>query len=150
MSECKRVSPVRPAAEPNRWATFEDIVEMNISAIGIYPVEEAPEPCHLVEILIEDFQGELNLIEFTQEVDKLPKDNWQSPWDEYLLSNDGLSGQVSPYPNPLKINGSQRLAFFFHYLDPSLPFTTPLGPITLPKASPRPSRLAFVKYEAPD
>jgi hypothetical protein len=123
---------------------------MKISAIGIYPVKEAFEPCHLVEILIEDFQGELNLIGFTQKVDKLPEDNWQSPWDEYLLSNNGLSGQVSPFPSLLKINGSQRLAFFFHYLDCSLPFITPLGPISLPKAGPRPTRLAFIKYEAPD
>jgi hypothetical protein len=123
---------------------------MKISAIGIYPVAEAPEPCHLVEILIEDFQGEINLIEFTQEVDDLPKNNWQSPWIEFLLSNDGLSGQVSPYPSQLKINGSQRLAFFFHYLDPSLLFRTPLGPIVLPKAGPRPNRLAFIKYETPD
>jgi hypothetical protein len=123
---------------------------MKISVIGTYPTEEAPEPCYLVEILIEDFQGELNLADFTQEVDNLTNDNWQVPWDERILSNDGAAEQPAPFGDPLKVTGTLRLAFFFHYLDLSRPLATPLGSITLPKPSPRPGRLAFIKYEAPD
>ncbi|RPI72605.1 MAG: hypothetical protein EHM38_01660 [Geobacteraceae bacterium] len=123
---------------------------MKISVIGSYPVDGSPEPCYLVEILIEEFQGELDFADFTQEVDGLSKDNWQMPWDEHILDDDGLSGQLAPFPGPLKIRGAQRLAFFFHYLDLSVPLTTPMGPVPLPKPSPRPDRLAFIKYEAPD
>ena len=123
---------------------------MKISAIGTYHVEESPEPCYLFEIIIEDFQGEVNVADFTQEVDGLPKDNWQVPWDEHILSDDGLSGQLAPFPGPLKVCGTQRLAFFFHHPDLSALLTTPLGPVSLPAPSPRPDRLAFIKYEAPD
>lgn len=123
---------------------------MKIKVIGIYPVEEAPEPCHLVEIVIEDFQGNLDMGEFTQEVPGQPRDNWQVPWDEYVLSSDGTAGEPAPFPGPLKIDGSQRLAFFFHYLDASRPLLTPTGSVPLPEATRRPERLHFVKYEVPD
>lgn len=123
---------------------------MKISVIGMYPVEEATEPCHLVEILIEDFQGNLSFDDFTQEVDGQPRDNWQVPWLEYLLSDDGETGEMTTSLGPLEINNMQRLAFFFHYLDLSRPMLSPAGEISLLEPMSRPNRLSFIKYEPPD
>jgi hypothetical protein len=123
---------------------------MRIEIIGVYPVKEAREPCCLIEALISDFRGDLDMAEFTQEVPGQPRENWQVPWDEYLLDEEGVSGESAPFPGPLNISGSQRVAFFFHYLDFSRPLITPIGEVRLPKATKRPDRLNFIHYEPPD
>lgn len=123
---------------------------MKINVLGVYPVEEAREPCYLLEVLIEEFDGELQMVEFTQEIPGLPTDSWQVPWEEYVLRPEGASGEPAPFPGPVKISGGQRVAFFFHYLDTSRPVLTPAGPAALPEITDRPERLAFIKYEAPD
>ena len=123
---------------------------MTITVLGVYPVEEAEEPSQLIEVLVKEHHGDLNMGEFTQEVPGQPHDNWQVPWDEHILNSEGTSGELAPFPGPLKVHGSQRVAFFLHYLDGSLPLITPDGPVMLPEESARPTRLAFIQYQAPD
>jgi hypothetical protein len=113
-------------------------------------VKEAVESCHLIEVLIYDFQGDLDMTEFTQEVSRLPRESWQVPWDEYVLNEEGVAGGLAPFPGPLKKSGSQRIAFFFHYLDFSRPLITPIGEVHLPEATQRPDRLNSINYEPPD
>ncbi len=116
---------------------------MEISAIGIHPVEAA-DPCHLVELMIRG-TGDLDLMDLTQETHGERRDNWQVPYEDHLLSADGTSGKYAP--SPLRVRGEARVAFFFHFLDLAAPLLTPSGPITLPAASPRPDRLNFMQYE---
>ena len=53
-------------------------------------------------------------------------------------------------PGPLApIDGDARIVFFFHYLDPGRPLLTPAGRVPLPRATPRPRRLAAIAYEEP-
>ncbi len=122
---------------------------MKINIIGVYPVAEAEEPCHLIELLVEGLYGNLDISEFTQQLPGQPRDNWQVPWDEQVLDADGTSGEPAPFPGPIRVDGSQRLVFFFHYLDHSRPLLTPAGPTPLPEPAPRPSRLVFVEYKPP-
>ena len=122
---------------------------MRIEVVGVYSVS-APQPCHLVEVIVHDLGGELQVAEFTQETPGEPRNNWQAPWDEYVLDASGTSGQAAPFPGPISAKGDVRLAFFLHYLDPSKPLLTPIGPVDLPPPQERPPRLAFMTYEPPD
>ena len=123
--------------------------DMSINIIGVYSTEATTEPCYLIEAIIEDFQGDLDLAEFTQEVPRQPRENWQVPWDEHILDEEGITGELAPFPGPLKVFGSQRIAFFFHYLDLSRPLITPIGKVYLPEATKLPDRLSFIGYEPP-
>jgi hypothetical protein len=101
--------------------------------IGVHPVD-APEPCHLCEVVFDGDAGDVDFGQFTQPLAGRDQSYWQVPWDERLLSS---------------AETSRSYVFFFHYLDFSQPMQSPFGPLFLPKPSPRPERLSFVTYESP-
>ena len=117
-----------------------------LQVIGVHPVEEAPDPCYLVELRVGPELPPLDLTAVTQPDSGLPGSGWQAPVDPHLLDADGNSGQpleedaARPVPTPA------RLAFFFHFLQLDRPLLTPLGPLQLPVPTPRPARLAFLRY----
>src|SRR5262245_1786495 len=120
---------------------------MLIEVIGVYSVQ-AHEPCHLVELWIRGLIGALTVGEFTQEVEGQPRDNWQVPYDERVLNQSGTVQIEDPFPQEIENDGGDvRLAFFFRYLDFARPLETPIGPVPLPAATTKPSRLHFLKYE---
>lgn len=123
---------------------------MHIEVEGVHPVE-ARCPCHLVEIVIKDHIGPIKLSDFTQETSGQPRMNWQVPWDERVLNAEGTEDVSGRFPRNIVADGkSVRVAFFFHLLDAARPLMTPAGDVTLPTATPRPERLAFLAYESPD
>jgi hypothetical protein len=71
-----------------------------VEVLGVYDVPEAPEPCHLIEIVV---PSDTDFAEITQADPDLPRTHWQVPWDERVLETVGDSVQV---------------VFFFHYLVP--------------------------------
>ena len=110
-----------------------------IRVLGVHPVMEAPEPCHLVEIAVDgtdapDFDA------ITQENPELPRAEWQVAYDERSLSETASTNNT---------RGASRYAFFFHYLDLSRPLLTANGLAALPPPSPMPAHLRFVTYEEP-
>ena len=120
-----------------------------IEVVGVYPVE-APEPCHLIELIVRSDGFDVGQI--TQEEPGVPPDSWQVAWDAKILDESGkaIVGDTWDMPERDIIPGGQtRLAFFFHYLDPSGPLLTPLGPLPLPEPSPLPERLRILEYEPP-
>ena len=123
--------------------------ETGVEVIGLYPVE-APEPCHLVEVIVRGDAFDTGLI--TQEDPRVPEENWQVAWDAKLLDPSGetVVAEAWSLPEPDVIPaGETRVAFIFHHLDVSRPLLTPLGRIPLPEASPLPDRLRVVEYEQP-
>ena len=123
---------------------------MRIEIIGVYRVEEAAEPCHLVELWVREPGGQFEFDGFTQEMPGQPRENWQAAWDERILNSEGTCGdEAPPFPGPVRATTDTRVAFFIHYLDLSRPLATPAGTMGLPEASPRPPRLNFITYEAP-
>ena len=114
--------------------------------VGVYPVD-APEHCHLIECWVRDASGDFDIGTITQKLADEPEDNWQTPWDEYVLNDDGTTGELATSIDAL--NGDVRIAFFFHYLDSDRPLITPGGAISLPTPTPRPERLSFIEYEPP-
>lgn len=105
----------------------------SIRILGVHPVS-APEPCHLIEMELTGPAAEIDFTDITQEDRQLPRDSWQVPYDEQMIFEDG---QTTVW------------VFFFHYLKVSKPLLTPIGPITLPKVTPLPSRLREIEYLEP-
>lgn len=120
---------------------------MKVMVIGVHRVDEAPEPCHLIELLVEG-EGEFAAGSITQPNPTIPEANWQVPYDEYRLAPDGRSGEPLGFA-PVDVHGHIRLALFFHYLSPTEPLRTPAGPVALPPVTPMPRRLRFMEYEPP-
>lgn len=121
---------------------------MRISFVGVYPVD-APEPCHLIELLISDCVGVIDVRDFTQEVPGQSQDYWQAPWDERVLDATGQHDLLGRFPQQINAHGEVRIAFFFHHLDFTRPLATPAGPVSVPAPSDRPDRLKFLLYEEP-
>jgi hypothetical protein len=122
---------------------------MQIEFIGVYPVH-AIEPCHLVELWVRELADKLLMADFTQESEGQPRDNWQVPYDERVLDEDGTAQVGERFPQSIVSNGNDlRLAFFFHFLDFSKPLLTPIGPMKLPTETRLPNRLEFFVYESP-
>jgi hypothetical protein len=120
---------------------------MKVKVIGVHPVQEAPEPCHLIELLVEG-EGEFEVGSITQPDPTRPSSDWQVAYDEYRLAPDGASGEPLGLA-PVDLRGEVRLAFYFHYLSPGEPLQTPAGPAALPPVTPMPHRLGFMTYESP-
>ena len=120
----------------------------HVEIIGVYPVPEAEQPCHLIEVAVTDFFGELDIGAFTQPLASQDKTYWQVPFGEVVLEPGGSSGFEPTFPGPVQVNGNLRLAFFYYYLQPSQ-LLSQFGPLLLPPESSRPSRLSFIAYEPP-
>jgi hypothetical protein len=115
--------------------------------VGIHAVEEAPDPCHLVEMRLEGEGDErLDLRAITQETAGDPGSTWQTPSGEHLLDASGERGRPLDEEEVSGLAAPARVAFFFHFLRLDRPLLTPAGPVKLPPAAPRPERLRFLRY----
>jgi hypothetical protein len=122
-----------------------------VEVVGVYPVE-APEPCHLIEVIVRGSTGRFDIGAFTQRDANLPEDEWQVPYDERLLDPLGESVAWDPWDGPgdgTVWEGDVRLAFFLHYVDLDSPLVTPFGDVPPPAPRERPVRLAAMVYEEP-
>jgi hypothetical protein len=72
-----------------------------MKAVGIYPIQ-AIEPIHLVELEIEDDDAFSDIGEITQEIPDQRRDNWQVPYLEQLLAEDGTSLIAEDFEIPNK------------------------------------------------
>jgi hypothetical protein len=123
---------------------------MRIELLGIYAVE-ASEPCHLLELMVSEHVGKVDIGAFTQEQAGQPRPNWQVPWHERVLNAEGTMDVLGRFSRKVVADGNPlRLVFYFHYLDLDKPLITPAGEIALQRPQERPPRLAFLKYDPPD
>src|SRR4051794_21427539 len=56
-------------------------VVASVEVIGVYTVPEAPEPCHLIEIVVRDSSG-FDAPKFVQPDPTQSEENWQVAYDE--------------------------------------------------------------------
>lgn len=118
-----------------------------VEVVGVYPVAEAAEPCHLIEVLVTTDSDAVDFGAFKQPLPGRPESDWQVAYDEVVLNREGSAGEpVSPQTTLVR---TTRAAFFLHYLDLNSPLATPLGAVQLPPPTPRPPRLTFIRYESP-
>ena len=104
-----------------------------LKIVGVHAID-APEPCHLVELVVPRSVEPFDFGMVSQQLPDQPRANWQVPWNERLLK---------------KTTDESRWAFFFHYLDCKKPMLTPAGPVDIPEPTPVPAHLEGVKYESP-
>lgn len=123
-----------------------------IQVLGVYPIE-APEPCHLVEIMIRKCDGVIDFSQITQQQPGEPLANWQVPWMESFLDAKGeklLSEPFQATERSESWHGDVRLVFYFHYLNLKESITTPIGNVDLPRPTSLPPRLSkILSYEEP-
>jgi hypothetical protein len=122
-----------------------------VEIVGVYPVPEAPEPVHLIEVVVHDSPG-FDPAAFVQPDPDQPEENWQTAYDERAMNELGDtpitdSFELSSREDLLK--GDVRLVFFRHALDAARPLMTPFGVVELPSPSDRPQRLSAIQYEEP-
>lgn len=117
--------------------------------IGIYIVEDNSD-VHLLEIQFDDKPENIDIGQITQALEGQPRGNWQSPWDEKYLDDEGEK-IIGDYFDIPKHKSKTRLLFFFHDLNFSKPLLTQQGELNLTKPTLLPTRLENkVKYENPD
>lgn len=102
-----------------------------IRVAGVYPIR-ASQPCHLIELEIENQSEPFDWGSVTQEDLAQPRANWQVAYDETPLNDEGT-----------------RWVCFFHYLDFSKPLLTPAGPLPIPAPRSLPEHLRHVRYVEP-
>ena len=137
------------AAQSIPAAAAAPTASASVKIVGVYPIKRRREPVALVELLIENYSGTVDIAGFSQDVGRLGPSRSQVPWLEHELNEQGTSGRdFSPYP--LLVAGRARIAFFLHYPQYGQPLTTPFGPAAFPQPTPVPKRLRFMRYEEPD
>jgi hypothetical protein len=123
--------------------------EATVEVIGVHPVPDVP-ACFLVEAMIEGSTDVPDFGLFTQRMEDRPRSEWQVAYDEQLLNDGGerVLTDVLVHP-PTVWPHRARVAFYLHNLDADRPLVTPFGEVALPRPSESPSRLSFLRYEAP-
>jgi hypothetical protein len=76
----------------------------SVDVVGVYPVPEASEPVHLIELLVLDSPG-FDPAKFVQPDLDEPEENWQVAYDERALNE---SGDV-PITESFELSGSSEL-----------------------------------------
>lgn len=122
----------------------------SVNLIGLYSVDENSE-ITLVELLINKKANEIDLGEFTQPVDNQPRMNWQAPFSEKYLNQEGTKIIGDEYSIPEGSNETTRLIFSIYFLDVNKSLLTPFGPLELTKKIIQPKRInELIKFENPE
>ena len=128
------------------------MMKSKLEIIGLYPVLTNTN-VHLIEINIRDSQSAIDWTKFTQSNLFQPVSNWQVPWDEKILNQDGTEVIADSYEisrNPELCKGDVRIVFFLHSINFLTLLITPYGNMKLPKVTELPERLKFIEYIEPD
>ncbi len=121
-----------------------------INLIGVYSVGGQTD-VHLIEIEIKAKHTDIDISEFTQSQDGVDRLDWQTPWDEKYLNDQGTEIIGDWLDLPKVLTDTTRLIFFFHLIDFNKPLLTPFGAIDLKRPASMPYRLTTLsKYEQPN
>jgi len=124
--------------------------DLLVKLIGLYSVDENPDVT-LVELMISRKADEIQIGEFTQEIQNEPPLNWQAPFAEKYLSLDGEKIIGDDFDLPEILTDTTRLTFFIYFLDPSKPLLTPFGPLQLTQKQVQPKRIKdLIMFEDPE
>jgi hypothetical protein len=104
----------------------------------------------LIEVLVRDRDKRFNVGDFTQPLDGVPRDSWQTAWAEAYLTQDGEKLLTERWGDAPK-DDSFRVAFFIHCWNPAAPLRTSYGELRCPAIKEMPERLRkLVPYEPVD
>jgi hypothetical protein len=97
-------------------------------------------PLVLFEITVDDLDERFRIGDFTQEMPGAPAKAWQCAYDEALLTADG-SQVIARKSTCTRGLQSGRIAFYFHYYDPSQTMKWTYGEFSGPAVQVIPERL---------
>lgn len=117
----------------------------HVKLIGLYIVEENLDVT-LVELLIDKKANEINLNEFTQEMENETRLNWQAPFDEKYLDISGKTIIGDCVNSPQTSSDITRLTFFIYFLDTAKPLLTPFGKMQLIQRKEAPLRIKNIIF----
>jgi len=104
----------------------------------------------LIELLVENRDGNFDPSDFAQPREGEPRDNWQVAWAEAYLSQDGESLLVERWGDVPDVENF-RFAFFLHYYRPENPISTSYGMFECTPVEAMPDRLKrLVPFESMD
>ncbi len=106
----------------------------------VYQFIESCVPLAIFEVTLANLDTRFQMSEFTQPMPGTPPKNWQVAYDEALLSKNGMQvlARNSGCTNGLLAG---RVAFYFHYYDPSKPMMWTYGDFSSPGVQIVPKRL---------
>jgi hypothetical protein len=121
-----------------------------VKLIGLYSVNENPDVT-LVELSIDKKPNEIDIGEFTQEIENEPRLNWQAPFAEKYLDKEGETIIGDDMELPDLPTDTTRLTFFFYFLDTTKPLMTPFGQLDLMQKREPPKRIKdLIAFEDPE
>lgn len=121
-----------------------------VKLIGLYSVSENPDVT-LLELVINKKANEIDIAEFTQEIENEPRLNWQAPFGEKYLSIDGEIIIGDDFYLPEFLTNTTRLTFFLYFLDLQKPLMTPFGKLQLTQKQEQPNRIKnLITFESPE
>ncbi len=124
-------------------------LKTELNLIGVSTVDGQTD-VHLLELDINAKHTDIEIGEFTQRQDGVNRLNWQTPWDEKYLNEQGTEITGDWFNAPENITDTTRLAFFLHFIDFGKSLTTPFGEINLKQPKSMPERLSsIINYEKP-
>ena len=130
-----------------------NLKEMNqnlVNLIGLYSVDENPDVT-LVELVINKKASDIEIGEFTQEIENQPRMNWQAPFFEKYLNLEGTKIIGDEYNLPKETNETTRLTFFIYFLDLNKSLLTPFGPLELNQKINKSKRITeLIRFEDPE
>ena len=83
-------------------------------------------PLELFELELDGLDGRFEMADFKQEMPEVPEKGWQVAYDEALLSPDGAHVVARSIKCTAGLRAG-RIAFYFHYYDPSRPMLWTYG-----------------------
>src|SRR5258708_3654808 len=104
---------------------LEQTMANGVQIFGVHPLA-GEEPVHLIELRVTGDLERFDFGEITQQLPGQPPENWQTAYDERLLTKDG---------------DTATYALFFHYLRRGEPLLTSFGPVSVPEETPAPDHL---------
>ncbi len=120
-----------------------------IELIGIYEVS-GQQNVHLIELGIKLNHEQVDIGQFTQVEDGIDRIDWQTPWDEKFLNEEGTEVTGDWLDSPKDTSDFTRLAFFFHFIDFEKPLITQDGEMELRAPEKIPERISsIIEYEKP-
>jgi hypothetical protein len=118
--------------------------------LGVYKIKGNSE-VHLFELYINTSPKNVDVSSFTQKDDTLPKNSWQTAYDEHFLNEDGTK-VIGSFLEQDSLTGLEtRIVFFMYFVDFHKPLLSQYGEILLTEPSLLPNRLLeIIEFEPVD
>lgn len=125
-----------------KTAEIEQGEKMEKKAVlnGVFPILNEKD-VYLFEMIIDDVPANVDFLLFCQKDDNLPEDEWQVPYNEQYLNQEGTAVIGDAINDKNTDDEKTRVAFFMYIESFDMPLSTPYGDFQIKAESEMPERL---------